>query len=906
MRLILSTAAFVGAALATGIVRGQVQSSANTAVGATAAQGKEPKGKESDKQPSGNVTKVPKLVHFERAELPAGAENPAVSAAVVLQLAIDAQGKVEAANVVESSGDEVLDKAASDAALKFEFEPAEIDNQPSAVRIKYRYVFSAFAEATEEVPADVQFTGVVRDKKSGKPLADVRVELDGSPPQKTEADGRFKFEHVAPGTHSVTLVGPNFTPIGTEETLAPKTNNDVTYDVEVQVERLPPELRADLEIVVISTRLQKSVAVTTVSAEQGAKMAGTGGDVIKVVENLPGVARSSVGSGQLVVWGAGSADTHVYVDGVRVPTLYHEGGYRSVIHSDLVKNVELQPGGYGSTYGRGLGGVVVVGMKRLTAEGYHGSAELNAIDASASLRGNVGDKWRFMAAGRRSHLDSVLGAVTSEDVGQYVPIPRFWDAQARLGYVPSENESVEFGLLLSSDSINRSLVEADPQDTKTDTKETGFRRFYVSYKRTLADGGNVNFVPYYGTDRSDITSKYGDIPAQLSNRTTAYGFRVSHNASINEYLATNMGLDTEFLSSNLSRQGSVTTPPREGDIYVFGQMPKDKVNADTWSTTIGGIAPYGELDVNLFNDKLHLIPGVRFEPTLVGGSRIQPFKPGQPPVGYWNESAPLEPRMAVRWAATSRIGLRAAIGVYHQAPLPEDLSTVFGNPQLGLSRAWHTVLGSSFRLSKPVTVEITGFYVSQSDLATRSPLPSPLQSQALIQDGLGRAYGTQFLVRHDLANRLFGWLSYTIMRSERTDGGSREYRLFDFDQTHVFTALASYDLGRGFEVGSRFRYATGYPRTPVIDAYYDTRVGGYQPNFGAHNSIRIPDFFQLDVRFSKHFELGQKTSAEVYLDVQNVTYRKNPEEIVYNYNYTQKTYITGLPILPVLGGKLSW
>ncbi len=797
-------------------------------------------------------------------------------------------------------------KRPSDAVLRFEFEPAEIDNQPAAVRIKYRYVFSVFAEATEEVPADVEFSGIVRDKKSGKPLADVRIELDGSPPQKTDVSGQFKFEHVAPGTHSVTLIGPNFTPIGTEETLAPKTTHSVTYDVEMQVERLPPELRSDLEIVVISTHLQKSVAVTSVSAEQGSRVAGTGGDVIRVVENLPGVARASVGSGQLVVWGAGSGDTRVYVDGVHIPSLYHEGGYRSVIHSDLVRNVELQPGGYGSTYGRGLGGVVTVGLKRLPADGYHGSVELDAIDASASLRGNLGKDWRFMAAGRRSHLDTVLSKVTSEDVGQYVPIPRFWDGQVRLGYVPSENESFEVGLMLSSDSINRTLVQADPQATEMDSKQTGFQRVYWSYQRTLADGGTVSVVPYYGTDRSDRTSVFGNIPAELSNRSTIFGFRASHTANVNENLATTVGLDSEFVWSRLNRHGSDTTPPREGDFYVFGQMPSDQVNADQWNTMIGGLAPYGELDAGLFGGKFHVIPGVRFEPTLVSGSRNQPFKSGQPPVGYTNESAPVEPRLAVRWTATPRIGLRAAVGIYHQPPLPDDLSTVFGNPQLGLSRAWHAVLGSSFRLSKPVSVEITGFLVEQGDLATRSPLPSPLVSQALIQDGLGRAYGTQFLVRHDMSNHLFGWLSYTVMRSERTDGGSRDWRLFDFDQTHVFTVLASYDLGRGFEAGSRFRYATGYPRTPVVGATFDTRVNAYQPQFGAHNTIRIPAFVQLDVRFAKRFDLGQATHAEIYLDVQNVTYRKNPEEIVYNYNYTQKTYITGLPILPVLGGKLSW
>lgn len=889
-------------ALVAPVARAQVQSTIHPGYPNT------PVGDDLDvsKKPAGKVTKVPHLVHFEHAELPVGIDELAASAAAIIELSITADGKVEAARILESSGHDALDRAAQDAVRKFEFEPAEIDDQPAPVKIKYRYVFSVVAAAKASAPEDVEFSGVVRDKLTGKPLADVRVELEGNPPTKTDASGLFKIEHVTPGTHTVTLLGPNFTPIGTEETLTSGSTHQVTYDVEVQVERVPSEMRSDLEIVVISTRLHKSIAVTTVNAEQGARVAGTGGDVIKVVENLPGVARSSVGSGQLVVWGAGSADTRVYVDGVHIPMLYHEGGYRSVIHSDLVKNVELQPGGYGSTYGRGLGGVVVVGLKRLTADGYHGSAGLDAIDASASLRGNVGKQWRFQAAGRRSHLDSVLRGVSSQDVGQYVPIPRFWDGQFRLGYTPSEDESVEFGVILSSDSINRSLVESDPQDNKSDLKETRFARYYLSYQRSLADGGNVTVVPYYGTDRIDRTTKYGDIPAYSSNRSQVFGFRASHTASAGEHLATTLGLDTEFTWSQLERQGSITTPPREGDILVFGQKPSDQVNADNWSTVVGAIAPYGELDVSLFQEKLHVVPGVRFEPTLIGGSRVQPQRAGQPSVGYYNESAPVEPRIAVRFAATSRISLRAATGIYHQAPLPDDLSTVFGNPQLGPSRAWHAVVGSTFQLSQPVSVEITAFWVGQRDLVTRSPLPSPLQSQALIQDGLGRAYGTQFLIRHDIANRLFGWLSYTIMRSERTDGGSRSWRLFDYDQTHVFTALASYDLGRGFEVGSRFRYATGYPRTSVISATYDTRTDAYQPLFGLHNSTRIPAFVQLDVRFAKKFDLGSGTHAELYLDIQNVTYRKNPEEIVYNYDYRQKTYITGLPILPVLGGKLTW
>jgi hypothetical protein len=91
----------------------------------------------------------------------------------------------------------------------------------------------------------------------------------------------------------------------------------------------------------------------------------------------------------------------------------------------------------------------------------------------------------------------------------------------------------------------------------------------------------------------------------------------------------------------------------------------------------------------------------------------------------------------------------------------------------------------------------------------------------------------------------------------------------------------------------------------VIGAYYSASINTYEPIFGAHNSIRIPPFLSLDVRVAKRFKIA-RTEAEVYLDVQNVTNHSNPEEIVYNTTYTQQGYITGLPILPVLGARWSW
>jgi len=823
---------------------------------------------------------------------------------VLLEVAVGEDGLVKEATVVEGAGSP-WDEAAQAAVAQFVFSPAEIDGVAAPVRLQYRYDF-AKVTAPVEVPKTSRFEGTVRNRKTGQPLAGVTVRLDDERTVTTDATGHFVFEDVSPGAHGVMLEGEGFTPVGTEETIEASIRYQASYDVELGEEEGTEPQTADFELVVTAPSLQKKIAATEVSAEQGAKVAGTGGDVVKVVENLPGVARSSTGSGTLVVWGAGAHDTNVYVDGVHIPVLYHEGGFRSVIHSDLVRSVELEPGGYGAAHGRGLGGLVTVGLRPMEDGAVHGSVAADVIDAAASVRGGVGDRWRYALAARRSHLDWVLGHVSDETIADNVTIPRYWDAQGRLVLLPSEGESLELGTLLSSDHVRRSQASADPLDVRSETKNTRFTRLYLHYRRELGDAGTAEIVPWVGTDYTDVDVLSAGVPARQSVSSRLFGVRGQWSGEVMPHVSADFGLDLEASGSDVSRVGSTTTPPREGDVRVFGQAPANQINADDWSTLNVGIAPYAQADIALANERLHVVPGVRFEPMMAQSSRIVPDDGKTPAVGNGRLEAPVEPRLAVRWQVTERLSAKAATGIYHQAPLPEEQSAVFGNPSLGLARAVHYLVGGGYRFTDVLSLETTGFYSKMDSLVMRNPNPSPAVGQALVDSGEGRAFGAQMMLRCEPVHHFFGWLSASAIRSQRLDLSTGKYRPFDYDQTWVVTAVGSYELGRGFEFGARARWSTGYPRTPVLGALYDARADSYQPVFGAVNSSRLPDFYQLDARLSKRFKLSESSEFEAYLDVQNVTNHANPEEVVYNYDYTKRSYITGLPLLPVLGGKLTW
>src|SRR5207248_10671301 len=129
-----------------------------------------------------------------------------------------------------------------------------------------------------------------------------------------------------------------------------------------------------------------------------------------------------------------------------------------------------------------------------------------------------------------------------------------------------------------------------------------------------------------------------------------------------------------------------------------------------------------------------------------------------------------------------------------------------------------------------------------SDLIVRTAALETVNGQtrpALLDNaGAGRVFGLEVLIRKELSERFFGWIAYTFSRSDRIDRPGEPRRLFDFDQTHNLTAIASYKLGGGWQVGGRLRIISGNPDTPVVGARYLANFDAYLPIYGATNSLR--------------------------------------------------------------------
>jgi hypothetical protein len=93
---------------------------------------------------------------------------------------------------------------------------------------------------------------------------------------------------------------------------------------------------------------------------------------------------------------------------------------------------------------------------------------------------------------------------------------------------------------------------------------------------------------------------------------------------------------------------------------------------------------------------------------------------------------------------------------------------------------------------------------------------------------------------------------------------------------------------------------TGKPITPVLGTEELENENRFEALTGEKNSQRMGPFAQLDVRVDKSF-LYKNWILSTYLDFQNISgflYR-SPEQVWYNYDFTDKAVIGAIPIAAV-------
>lgn len=835
---------------------------------------------------TGVLTKAPTLVQQVEPVFPSELIDAGVSGTVTLELDIGPDGKVFEAQVVTSAG-EAFDAAALAAARQFVFTPAEIDGVPAAVRISFSLEFLYRTQVVETVAIDagatVNFTGVLIERGTRDPVEGAQIVVEGRE-TLSQAGGKFEFTDVPEGTFPVIVVSPDYEKYQVNETFTAGTRTEVKYFIR-------KKLYGSHETVVRAHKERKEVGQVTLSQEEMRLIPGTNGDAFRVVQNLPGVARAPFGIGLLIVRGGKSWDTRTYVDEAPVPQLFHFGGLFSTYNAGLLENLSFQAGNFNADYGRNIGGLVTAEARTPSKNGYHGYLDLNLVDVSGIFQGPLNEDWSFSVSARRSYIDLVLPAVmklipNAEDTVSFTLAPRYYDYQARIEYRPRQGKLRFFASFFgSSDELVLALPNPsiDPEGRGTFGVSILYNRLLFGFDLKLKPGFDFRSRTSFGLDElnfalgGDIFAKGKQYPVRSRN-TFTYAI-----AAINAELS--FGVDLGVLPYSIE----VQSPP----LPKLNQVPD----------------PFQSKKLQYANEFVTAVePGVfaqlLWKPIaslrVIAGARVD--------YNSQMNKAWADPRLAVFWQINERVALKGAAGLYHQTPDYRGglLSKGFGNPNLEAEGARQYMLGTEARFTDALSVDVQLYYKDLFNQArdTLGETGGSLEREAVdlryTSIGRGRSYGAEILLRHALTKNFFGWIAYSLSRTERDFYGGTVFGLSQNDQPHNLIVVGSYKLPFDFIVGAKFRYTSGPLTRPINAAIYDANANYFFPIQSQQFSRRLPDFFQLDLRIDKRFVLRDFMFA-LYLDVQNVTNQRNVEAVMNSYDYSEQAYLTGLPILPVLG-----
>lgn len=838
----------------------------------------------------------PRLVQFVQADYPPAALAAGTDGSVVLRLTISPEGRVTEALVLEGAGSG-FDEAAQAAALRFTFEPARRGDDPIPSTIRYRYRFNAAAVRAASAPTHrAILRGVVRARGGERAIdgAAVLIALPNgrSQQQTTDAAGAFRFELDTIGRVDLRIRAEGFDELRFSEDVADRDDVSGTYRLDPRVDsaaRSPSTAADDSlgEAVIRARRPAREVTRQTLEFREILRMPGTGGDALRAVQNFPGVGRAI--NGLLIVRGSTPQDTQIFADGTSIPLVYHFGGLSSVISTELLDHIDFYPGNYSARFGRAQGGIVDVGLRSPRRQGFRFVGNINLIDASLFAEGAITRDLSFAVSFRRSYVDAILGAVLSGvEAVTITNLPVYWDYQAVLEYRPGRRDKIRLSLLGSDDSfaliLNRPNDMA-PRFSGTFSTGIGFHTGQLLWDHTFSD--RVTSRAMFSMGRNSINFGGGEAFG-LTLNFWQYNARYEVQYQTSRSARMNIGIDISGGPAEIAFNGF--RPPTEGQTFIPGQTVRVATNA---TSIIYRPGAYVELELTPA-PSLRLIPALRVDYARDA-----------------DQSWAVQPRFSFRWEFLRDWFIKGGVGVFNQPPQPQQTSsapnvfqpsTTTGNPFLRQQRSIQYGLGVERNFSQYVTASVEGFY---KDLDDQVVSQAALTGPSYLNTGVGRIYGAEILLRHRPSDRFFGWLAYTISRSERRDAPGLPYRIFQFDQTHILTVIGSYQLGRGWEIGARFRLVSGNPSTPVAGSVFNGDTGTYVQIPGQPFSARNNPFHQLDVRIDKTWRWS-RGSLNLYLEVLNVYNNSNPEGVQYNYNYTQSQTVTGIPIFPNLGVRVEY
>ncbi len=694
----------------------------------------------------------------------------------------------------------------------------------------------------------------------------------------TDAEGRFALENVPPGDRILRIIHPDGKQVKQASVFVLSgERTPFTFDFSAETLTLG-EVVVYGEPVIEATPGKQTMQISEIR-----RMTGGANDPLRALQILPGITSPRGFSAELNIRGGSSDDNSYYFDRVPLSYPYHFGGLATTVNSAAIESLDVHAGGFGAEFGNAQA-VIDINASQPERERVALTADLNMIMSEVMLESPIGSNGAFYIAGRRSYADLIIPHLV--DIPELTQFPRFWDYQAAFDYYLTPEQRLHFGAFSARDSMEINITEDFALDDDEDEIDPEFL-------------GKAHYIGGFDTQSITLDSSFGDrliLQSTLSHTRDVLDLEIGSGSYYllidpSSYI---LREDAEYdihARHKIQAGGSIGAGNFRITSY-FPRMPSEEEMIEQQGReSIGGEeynGPFGDDQVNIesdisqsftfteaylqdriaVTDWLHVKPGIRLSYFDLTGDTM------------------VDPRASLSIRIPNGAEVRAAWGVYHQTPTPDQFLPGWGNPDVRASKAIHYVLELERDvLHNSANIKLAGYYKDLRDLVTGHP------TDIYRNQGSGHAQGLEMLLKYNPSESFLGWLSYSYSESRRKNNPDVPERLYIFDQTHIATVSISYRPTPNWELGLRWNYATGVPIAPS-----DEILAG----------LREPSTHRLDLRFTRTFHVG-KHPLQAYLDVLNAyNYRGSFSTSTEAQEFVEYEEDFAMPIIPYIGASMKF
>ena len=738
--------------------------------------------------------------------------------------------------------------------------------------------------------------GRLVDKISKDPVAFAHIIYDdGSEETFSNEDGSFSLP--VNQDNEVEFVLVNLLGFNQLEIPVEKLTEDITWELiaaEIEIDEILVEDKTPVTTINssdISTHIDVDAASASNSSPQG-------NDVMRMIQELPGVAHHDDLSSDIKIRGSEGIATLTLIDGIPTYKANHFFGIFSAMNPGYVEEAVLYKNTYPIQYGGRSGGLLLLSSEG-QSDRFSGNVNLGILETNASLQQPLSENWSFHVAGRTTN-----GNVADSEFYNYV------DAET-----PAVNDAPS----------PRSIISSTPD----------FRYYDINSKLSFETGKDRKFGINYFRSEDRLNDEFDaslEIPRPVGALVVREEFRQVQNWSnegislfYNDRISNKLRLESNFHYSHhfeeAETDSGISLKNRNIDrSYDFSIFWNNKVeDAGGYIKLIKEIngqdylefgVDYKKLSTDLtiadVNDSvIHLMESGNTASIFLNYSnvisRYFEFSTGTR-VNYFNTSGQLyfSPRINLILHASSDLDFKASFSRNYQFVRELDYENRFGQnfQLLTLSDDSSVPIGSTYSYMAGVTYKKNRFtfdfelYYKDMEGTVELSLTNPRlfrpdkpddSREYKLFTGEGRSYGGEVFMTYT-GKKYTGRISYTLSRFEEKYNRvfKGQYFRSQDDRPHQLSLFQSYDIGN-FVLSMNYSFASGRPYVDLSKL----KEARERENIDPDEILSfLPDYSRLDFGVAYKFKLGN-VDANIKASVYNVTNRENVK-------YLQ--FISGLPI----------